>query len=172
VGLELGLKGPLLNFRLVYVSEIQIQALRLRLPPPLPEECDSSLERTPTGTARHGPGQPRAGHARTTGAGTVGKDWLARIGDPAGEGGAEQMRGEERRAEESKADRQTGRQTDTEEMGMEQEMTVAARMHACNSSLRWKAALPTHRRATATATTPPAAASTTTTTTTSRGGEC
>jgi hypothetical protein len=96
------------------------------------------------------------------------------------EKGAEQRRAEERRGEESrgksKADRQTdrqaGRQTDTEEMGMEQEMTVAARMHACNSSLRWKAALPTHRRATATATTPPAAASTTTTTTTSRGGEC
>jgi hypothetical protein len=38
-------------------------------------------------------------------------------------------------------------------MGMEQEMTVAARMHACNSSLRWKATLlRTHRRATATAT--------------------
>jgi hypothetical protein len=36
---------------------------------------------------------------------------------------------------------------------MEQEMTVAARMHACNSSLRWKATLlRTHRRATATAT--------------------
>jgi hypothetical protein len=38
-------------------------------------------------------------------------------------------------------------------MGMEQEMTVAARMHACNSSLRWKATLQrTRRRATATAT--------------------
>jgi hypothetical protein len=115
VGLELGLKAPCTTFRLVYVSEISDSGPATTTPPPLRVGVRQQLGATPTGTARHGPGQPRAGHARTTGARTVGKDWLARIGGSRWrreQSRAEQSREQRRGEEEGRADRQTDRPTD------------------------------------------------------------
>jgi hypothetical protein len=80
VGLELGLKGPLLNFRLVYVSEIQIQALRLR--PPLPCHMSataawSERQQGPPATAQGSPGQGTQGRQGRGPLGKIGLPGLA-----------------------------------------------------------------------------------------------
>jgi hypothetical protein len=95
VGLELGLKAPCTTFRLVYVSEIQIQALRLRLRLPCEWECDSSLERRQQGPPATAQGSPGQGTQGRQGRGPLGKIGLPGLAIPL-EKGAEQSRAESR----------------------------------------------------------------------------